>query len=142
MDPTILQIALRYGPWVALMLTGGGWFKAHRSKSTAEKEHEKDLMASDRRFEELKKLYDEQRREDRERFEKVAEFYNRNVDLVDDYRGLVNAYKKLSEDQMTITIKTIEQLEKSNNIALHNLFCPLNRTEETITRTVGREIKA
>ncbi len=137
----ILAVSVRYGPWAGLAISLGLHYRIRRAKSRKDEEHraeveslkkEYEIQRSDgeRRFQEFKELYHQQREEANRRFEQVVQMYEKNVDLVQDYR-------KLAEDQLTIMSLTIERLKEANEIARNNLFCPVQRIRETRTMEMG-----
>ncbi len=137
---SLLAVVAHYGPWAGLALSLGIHLKARRAKTRKEeefrtqtdsltREYETQRSDDERRFREFKELYHQKREEDSRRFEQVVQMYEKNVDLV-------KAYQKLAEDQMSMISLTIKELEKANQIAMNNLYCPQMRIQEKTVRTM------
>lgn len=72
-------------------------------------------------------------RSQEKRLEQAIRMYEDNIQLVKDYKELVQAYQKGMEGQQDLIIHTTQTLTHVKNIAENNLYCPWVRknTQET-----------
>jgi hypothetical protein len=82
--------------------------------------------ANDKRMEEITRANDK-------RLEAAIRMYEENVQLVKDYKSLVQAGQRTVETYQELVIHTTQVLTTVRNIAENNLYCPWVRkqTQET-----------